>query len=100
MKLLLFNIVGTELLFLIVVYGVFIDFDLFLFIIGAIIISVFFIFPIIFYTIEKRKYNNGVCPFCGGKLSYIEDDASGKRRYRCSKNKDYDIWIDWFYPNN
>ena len=33
--------------------------------------------------LEKRKFNNGVCPECGAKLSHFANDSQGGRGYIC-----------------
>jgi hypothetical protein len=49
------------------------------------------------YNDEKKHYNNGVCPQCGGKLKYFETDPKdGSRGYECPNKKcDYSTWVSW-----
>lgn len=48
------------------------------------------------YNEEKKHYNNGVCPQCGGKLKYFDTAGDGSRGYKCSNKKcNYSVWISW-----
>ena len=58
----------------------------------------FFVMPTIFYLYEVKKYNNGICPHCGGKIEHFDTDSQGGRGYCCTKCRKYYIWISWFRP--
>lgn len=34
-------------------------------------------------NIEKKEWNNGVCPKCGNDFKLIDGDSQGGRMYRC-----------------
>ena len=34
---------------------------------------------------EKKEYNNGICPKCGGKFELFDYDSQGGRGYCCDK---------------
>lgn len=42
--------------------------------------------------LEKRNYNNGVCPHCGTKLTNFDMGSSGARGYTCKKCN-YTTWV-------
>ena len=67
--------------------------------VGPLIILGFFVCPIIFYYQQKKAYNNGICPKCGGPLKYFDSDHGGSKGYCCEKCHNYYIWIDWFTPD-
>lgn len=67
--------------------------------VAPLIIIGFFICPIIFYYQQKKAYNNGICPKCGGPLKYFDSDSGGSSGYCCEKCHKYYIWIDWFTPD-
>lgn len=66
--------------------------------VGPFIILGFFICPVIFYYRQKKAYNNGICPKCGGQLEYFDSDSGGNFGYCCKKCHDYYIWLGWFTP--
>lgn len=45
-------------------------------------------------TLEKRAYNNGVCPECGEKLELFTFDSQGGRGYGCVKCP-YHTWVSY-----
>lgn len=50
--------------------------------------------PIIGICLEKKGFNNGICPLCGTKLRYFDSDSQGGRGY-CCDNDDYHTWVSW-----
>ena len=42
---------------------------------------------------EKKKWNNGVCPYCGKPWEAFDVDSSGTRGYKC-ENMHY-CWISY-----
>lgn len=67
--------------------------------VGMLIILGFFVCPVIFYYRQKKAYNNGICPKCGGPLEYFDSDSGGNPGYCCKKCHDYYIWLGWFTPD-
>ena len=49
---------------------------------------------ILVYQLEKKAWNKGICPKCGGKLKQIGNDNMS---YMC-KNCEYWIWFSLFRP--
>lgn len=47
------------------------------------------------YSIEKKHFNNGICPNCGEPLRHFGDDSQGGQGWCCDKCG-YDTWISWF----
>lgn len=67
------------------------------------IVAIIFILSIIggciwCYLKEKKDYNNGICPLCGGKLVRFTDDSQGSKGYICSECFKYSTWVSWFNP--
>ena len=57
---------------------------------------------------ERKDFNHGICPICGGRLECRATDSQGGRYYICehrySKDKahpqcDYSTWISWPVDN-
>ena len=44
--------------------------------------------------LEKRDYNEGVCPICNGKLYNFDTDSQGGRGYKCD-HCDYITWVSY-----
>jgi predicted RNA-binding Zn-ribbon protein involved in translation (DUF1610 family) len=34
---------------------------------------------------EAKDYNHGICPKCGNKLQFVDEDSQGGRGYVCRK---------------
>ena len=51
---------------------------------------------VLVYRKEKRDWNKGVCPKCGGKLKQIGGDSMG---YMCENCRKYWIWFSLFKPS-
>ena len=66
-----------------------------LIIIGILIIL--FIVGCISEYLEKKYFNNGICPKCGHKLYYFDTDSHGGKGYTCN-NCNYTTWVTWFDP--
>lgn len=52
--------------------------------------------PIVGYFQEKKEFNNGICPKCGGNLELFDVDSQGGKGYNCNKCKKYFCWTNWF----
>ena len=65
-------------------------------IITILIIIIVLIIILPFYSIysEKKDFNKGICPRCGGKLHLFDTDSQGGRGYCCHKCQ-YFTWISW-----
>jgi hypothetical protein len=50
---------------------------------------------VLVYRKEKRDWNKGVCPKCGGKLKQIGNDNMG---YMCESCREYWVWFSLFRP--
>lgn len=48
--------------------------------------------------IEKKSWNNGVCPKCGGRYRLFGTDSQGGRGYSC-EDCDHTIWISYNVDN-
>lgn len=47
-------------------------------------------------SIERKRYNNGICPKCGEKLILFCHDSLGERGYGCSNWEcDYTAWVSY-----
>lgn len=66
-------------------------------VLGLVVLG-FFVIPTIIYLSEAKKYNNGVCPLCGGDIEHFDTDSQGGRGYCCKKCRKYYIWASWFRP--
>ena len=51
------------------------------------------------YFIEKKQFNNGICPKCGNRLRYFDTDSHGGKGFTCD-NCHYTVWVSWFDPLN
>jgi hypothetical protein len=47
------------------------------------------------YRPEKKRFNNGICLCCGGKLSCFDMDSQGGRLYDCDG---CEYWTSVSYP--
>ena len=47
------------------------------------------------YWLEKRDFNNGICPFCETPLRHFDDDSQGGQGWTCDRCG-YTTWISWF----
>lgn len=57
------------------------------------ILSLFALLILSEYLIEKRNYNNGICPRCGKKLMKAKvHNGYNERCYMCP-NLDYTAWV-------
>ena len=43
---------------------------------------------------EKKEYNNGICPKCGGNLRSFDSDSQGGRGYNCDKCNNF-VWVSY-----
>jgi len=59
----------------------------------ALIASVLSI-PVLGFITEKKAYNGGKCPNCGGKLKHFGTDSQGGRGYVCEKCS-YCTWVSY-----
>ncbi|MCK5607746.1 hypothetical protein KAR91_38040 [Candidatus Pacearchaeota archaeon] len=50
--------------------------------------------PILARWLEKKAYNNGVCPYCNTDFKYFDTDSQGGRGYRC-KTGCTTTWVSW-----
>lgn len=45
---------------------------------------------------ERRDFNNGVCPKCGGKLRWVDQDSQGGRLWMCENTScQYHTWVSY-----
>lgn len=44
--------------------------------------------------LEKRDFNNGICPDCGATLRFFDTDSQGGRGY-CYDNCLYHTWVSY-----
>ena len=67
-------------------------------IIGILICLVIFLVIVVGMTVtrnhEKKEYNNGICPKCGGRLIYFDSDSQGGRGYNCDKCNNF-VWVSY-----
>lgn len=63
-------------------------------ILGLLLAAEIIIPPPISIALEKKSYNNGLCPICGTKLRLFDYDSQGSRGY-CCDNCDYHTWISY-----
>lgn len=61
-------------------------------IIGLILLIV--TIPLYGIYLEKRDFNNGICPHCKSKLRYFNSDSQGGRGYICN-NCNYTTWVSY-----
>lgn len=45
-------------------------------------------------SIERKGFNNGICPKCGKQLKFFDMDSHGGRGY-CCRNCDYYTWVSY-----
>ena len=43
---------------------------------------------------EKKEYNDGICPKCGGKFKLFDYDSQGGRGYHCDKCGRF-VWVSY-----
>ena len=55
-----------------------------------------FVYPIIGTGIQKKGYNNGICPKCGKKLRLYRD-WTDEEEWHCD-NCGYKVKLDWWFP--
>lgn len=46
------------------------------------------------YILEKKAFNNGICPKCGNRMSLFDEDSQGGRGYECNEC-DYGCWVSY-----
>ena len=63
------------------------------YIIFVILLLVFSICTIIGIMLEKRGFNNGICPRCNKRLRNFDIDSQGGRGYICDCG--YHTWISY-----
>jgi len=61
---------------------------------GIIILIIMIIGSIWNYFDEKKSYNKGICPDCGGPWKSFDMDSSGAVGLICANGKHY-TWISW-----
>ena len=44
--------------------------------------------------LEKKKWNKGICPKCGGRWIYFDSCFCGDRGYHCSGCGDH-LWVSY-----
>ena len=47
------------------------------------------------YRLEKKDFNNGICPKCGKPLKHFDSTFCGDQGWICD-DCDYCVWISWF----
>lgn len=45
--------------------------------------------------IERKNFNNGICPKCGGQLELFDIDSHGERGYKCGSCEKYQTWVSY-----
>ena len=50
------------------------------------------------YLGERKDWNHGICPRCGGRLEHFDTDSQGGLGYICKECREYWCWISWFNP--
>ena len=74
------------------------------YIILIILIIGFIVCASIGIMLEKKDFNNGICPHCNNKLRNFDTDSQGGRGYKC--NCGYYTWVSYncvdknFYLNS
>ena len=74
------------------------------YIIAFIDIAPFIVGVTIGITLEKKGFNNGICPHCNKKLRNFDMDSQGGRGYKCDCG--YQTWVSYksvdknFYLNS
>ena len=58
------------------------------------IIGIGFLMVSLGIWLEKRDFNNGICPHCGNKLYFFDMDSQGGRGYKCEKCY-YHTWVSY-----
>ena len=46
------------------------------------------------YILEKKAFNNGICPKCGNHMRMFDEDSQGGRGYECNEC-DYGCWVSY-----
>lgn len=62
--------------------------------IGVLVCLMIIGIPIIGICLERKDFNNGICPLCGTNLRYFDSDSQGGRGY-CCDNCSYRTWVSW-----
>lgn len=61
----------------------------------CIIIIIAFIYGILYgIKVERKGFNNGVCPKCGKQLKRFDTDSQGGRGYCCNDCR-YFTWVSY-----
>ena len=63
------------------------------YIIAFIVIVMFIVGVTIGITLEKKGFNNGICPHCNKKLRNFDTDSLGGRGYCCECG--YHTWVSY-----
>lgn len=45
------------------------------------------------FYLERKWWNKGRCPQCGGKWQDFDTDSSGSTGYHCGR--DHHVWLSW-----
>jgi hypothetical protein len=62
----------------------------------AALTSLMIILPSIGIRLEKKGFNNGICPYCKRKLVHFDTDSQGGRGYTCKNtNCGYYTWVSY-----
>lgn len=58
-----------------------------------ILIALFIVGTTIGITLEKKGFNNGICPHCNNKMRNFDTDSQGGRGYCCECG--YHTWVSY-----
>ena len=57
-------------------------------------LALFIVLTSIGILLEKKAYNNGICPICGGELLLFVYDSGGCRGYEC-RHCTHCVWVSY-----
>ena len=58
------------------------------------IIGIGFMMVSLGICLERKDFNNGICPHCKNKLYFFDYDSHGSRGYKCEKCY-YHTWVSY-----
>jgi len=60
----------------------------------SIIVGILVVTYLFCLFMDIKRYNKGVCPHCGEKLTMFDINRHGERGYACDECGNYLVWID------
>lgn len=63
-------------------------------IISCIVVIGMMVIPVVGIIMERKDFNNGICPECSKQLKFFDTDSQGGRGY-CCHHCGYYTWVSY-----